>query len=526
MTDINVLKKRKILEENTYQMTILVKDLHEGSFFMEKISEQLINEIEQKINPVLSTYFETTKNIYDYGFDKMSDFIRSIILENSMYDNESDYMVKYNSESGSRRVRRNDWVRRLKENRRKFQFRSSKSYYHYLYQQLATPIGSRQLIDQYNTNSLDAIVDRIIEDAEIWKSSGKKNLIECPNFPYVGRVNVCNILRSDLFCDICNIIRIHFNGNLKQAMYSTTLDMILNPIFSSSRGKVEVTLSADKKYIAEIFNDERYSLTYFDIPDNIAETEFNSSGVIKIPRIDDLDLSIISFLTNNAKIDLSAPSSVLAPQQMTTVSAICHAVYHGKTVNNEQRENIERRLKRYNFPIKVTTPNNEFRWNILSSAMLSTDSDSKNNASKLFIYTLGDTITRALVENRVLKIPASKMNALKASGRTLLLQLQLDRIARSFEGNYTVNYKYNRIVQIMLLRSKSPKKNLEIIKDALEDIKINLDGKIVENYHINGSEITVKFCPLNDIEMLDIIDNDGYKSLLEERDIEESNPTT
>lgn len=501
---------------------------------MNRIPSQLVMEIEEKINPVLKQYFESTKQTYDYGFSNLSDFVESIMYENDMLDDDpTGYRTLYTNEITSRRARRNDWLRKMKENRKKYPYRSEKSFFHHIYLQLGAPSGNRYLFDTYKTTDIDRIVDAIIADTETWKVSGKGdrkksgkeerklinrgNLIECPNFPHVGRVNVPAVLRSDLFCDICDIIRVYFDWNLKNAMFSTTWDMILNPVFSSTRGKANVSLTADKKAIAEIFSDEHYSLSFFDIPETAGD-EFQVSGKISIPYLDDLDMSIISFLINNARIDLSAPSSVLAPTQTTTLGAICSSVYPGKNPSAAQRENVRKRLIRLSYPIQAKGDKGTlFSWSILSSVALHKDQDGKEGTSLLVDYTLGNVLTRALVENRLLKIPALKMDSLKAPGRTLLVQLQLDRISRSFTGEYVVHYSYSRMVQIMLLRGKTVKSNMEMIVDALEDIKTNLNQRVVMGYRVNGKDIEVEFCPMTKSEQLEYVDNDDIRQITEER---------
>lgn len=482
---------------------------------MEPVSSQLVMEIEERVSPFLKEYFEATKQAYDYGYDNLTDYIRGIIMENDMCaEDNTECRIKYNNEMASRRVRRNDWLRRMKENKKKYPYRSEKSYFHHIYQQVGSASGNRYLHDTYNTMEIGKISDIIISETEEWKKSGRGFLVECPNFPHIGRINVPMVFQSDLFCDICTIVRDCFDWNLKNAMFATTLDMIINPVFSSSRGKANVTLSADKKAIAEIFKDEHYTLSFFDIPETAGE-EFQSSGTISIPCLDDLDMSIISFLINNAKIDLSAPSSVLAPTQTTSLGSICASIYPGKNPSALQRENIRKRLLRLSYPIQAKGDKGTlFSWVILSSVALHKDPE---NNSTLVDYTLGNILTRALVENRLLKIPALKMEALTGAGRTLLVQLQLDRITRSFTGEYEVQYTYARMVQIMLLRSKSVQRNLEKIEDALEDIKINLHQKVVKDYTVRGRTITVQFCPMSKEEQMEIVDNENFYGALEDK---------
>jgi len=470
---------------------------------MDFYSQSLIESIEEKLDPKISDFFEATKNIYAYGYDTLSGFVKSVLASYDMISSGS-YQAKYIKEIESRKKRRQNWLGRLKNNHAEYNYRDPKSFFNHISLQLSSYEGSLALRNKYGTVDIEKIIDAIVIQCEAWKTN-RGLLIAFPNFPYIGKISVVDVFRSDVLVEIVRIIDENYGGNIKNVVSSVPTEMIMNPVFSSSHGKALVKLTADKEMIAELFSSENYTIKFFDIPAE-AKAEFDVSGKTKIPLLDDVDMTIISNLINNAEFDLTGPQSVLVPTQTTTLSQICNAVYGHrqatyKGANATQRDSIKKRLIRMTYPITaVGDKGTIFSWAILSSVAIHTVHETGAIAVD---YTLGPVLTRSLMEDRLLRLPSLEIRALETSaGRTLVFQLQLDRLTCGWNNRTIQKYKYTRFCQIMLLRSKSYQKNISAITMALEDIKQHTNHAIIKRYAIENMEIVIEFYPLTQDERL------------------------
>lgn len=472
-----------------------------GHLDMEQYSNSVVEVLARSLDPHIQEYFEATKGVFSYGYESFHDMVRSVLVQYDMANSES-YRIKYSNEIMARKKRRQSWIIRLKENRKKYSFRDPESYFHHLYLQLTNRAGSIQLRDKYGTVDIEKIIDSVMLECEAWKQKHGSLLIDFPNFPYIGRITIPAVFKSDIFVSLVQVINTNYGGNIKHILFQAPTEMIVNPIFSSSHGKAAVKLTADKQMIAELFHDENYKIQFFDIPEE-AKKEFDVSGRTKIPVLDDVDMSIISFLINNAMFDLTS-SSMLTPMQSCSLNQLCSAALgvSNKSIGAGQRDAIRKRLLRLNYPISaIGDKGTIFSWSVLSSVAIHKAEEDSGTGVTVVDYTLGPVLTRSLIEGRLLSLPSMEMRALKtAAGRTLIVQLQLDRLTCGWNNRHTQRYKYSRFCQIMLLRSRTVSKNMAIITAALEDIQKNAKGSVIKRYRIEGGEIEIEFYPLSEEE--------------------------
>lgn len=466
-----------------------------------KYSQSLLLELEKHLDPELVDYFEITKSYHSYTYDDIASFIEHILTTYN-FDAFKNTKVYYDKELDNRRKRRKDWVKKTKDNREKYTFVNPQSFFHHIHQDLLTNDRRQFYIDSYGTTNISEIIDEIIKKMDRWLEQ-RQYLIKFPNYPYIGKINQASILKSDLFINLYEIVSDKFNGNLNYIQFKSPLDMIVNPVFSAQRGRVKIKADENNKLVSELFSSQSYKVSLLGIPID-TDKEYESS----VPVLDSIDLGIVSYLINNTYIDITASSPII-PTQLCKLTDITQVVLRTKHATEDQKNNIRKRLVRLQSQIliRAVDQSDTVAYSILSSVRIFKNPDTNSVEVE---YTLGPQLSNSILENKILKLSSSRYNSLVSpASKSLYPQLQIERIAKALSGkDMTGIYSYNRMVQMMLLRSASRKRNMEIINATLTDIKEN--GEIIQEYQIKGPDIIVRYTPVTSQEMLEFADEKKY----------------
>lgn len=350
----------------------------------------------------------------------------------------------------------------------------------------------------YDGKTLERVIEEELERAGEWAEDKESRLIDFPAIDSCTDKQIFTAFEADVLIAEYGILKEKYtNLDLSEFMLSYVDEM--GGAYFTDNGKRYHSNSKEEDYVGEIpiteDGSEKLLVT-------VSKEAFGDNAVITM--LDDKDQRILFDIIKRASADVSSGDKPILIELGELAKVISR---NSKPAKHYYDEAEKRCYKIANFTYNKYVEGVQVgAVNFLSAAFLD-----ERDGKKYMQISLGSTVSDAIVQNKVRRLPSASYDALtNKTARILVLSMQRERIKASVKNregiipDCSTSFRYNDFLLMVNFGSANKRKNMQTIKEALAELR---DRKVViENFSLDSITNTVKvwWIPLTDDEWRDL----------------------
>ena len=329
--------------------------------------------------------------------------------------------------------------------------------------------------------------DEIIEDkkkaATLWKDDSNSLLIEFPGISSFTNKSIYNSLKNDLIISAWKYIENELAGNIDSYLRLFPVDLVDKPLFSPSSFTLMMD-TASNNLLKEIITD--------DDGKELLEVTVDSGKLTPPKAMDSNDLKLVNaFISNINMQEFYKEKSVVV--DLNTLGKEVVDYHVGKNVI-KKISNSCRKLVEYNFSYEEA--GSKIYFNLFDNIVIKEDVE-----RPYAIAQFGEILSNAIIKKKLISITSASYDVLDNNlSRIICYAMKREQISNqeTFIGEYNYTY-FQKIVRFKL---KNKKKNLQLIKESLQEFVDN--NIVIDSFELKNNVFIIKFLPLSDAEIQDL----------------------
>ena len=342
-------------------------------------------------------------------------------------------------------------------------------------------------VDDYYKILGDKNLDEIIEDkkkaATLWKDDSNSLLIEFPGISSFTNKSIYNSLKNDLIISAWKYIENELAGNIDSYLRLFPVDLVDKPLFSPSSFTLMMD-TASNNLLKEIITD--------DDGKELLEVTVDSGKLTPPKAMDSNDLKLVNaFISNINMQEFYKEKSVVV--DLNTLGKEVVDYHVGKNVI-KKISNSCRKLVEYNFSYEEA--GSKIYFNLFDNIVIKEDVE-----RPYAIAQFGEILSNAIIKKKLISITSASYDVLDNNlSRIICYAMKREQISNqeTFIGEYNYTY-FQKIVRFKL---KNKKKNLQLIKESLQEFVDN--NIVIDSFELKNNVFIIKFLPLSDAEIQDL----------------------
>ena len=336
-------------------------------------------------------------------------------------------------------------------------------------------------------NLYQFIKSKIIEDkkkaATLWKDDSNSLLIEFPGISSFTNKSIYNSLKNDLIISAWKYIENELAGNIDSYLRLFPVDLVDKPLFSPSSFTLMMD-TASNNLLKEIITD--------DDGKELLEVTVDSGKLTPPKAMDSNDLKLVNaFISNINMQEFYKEKSVVV--DLNTLGKEVVDYHVGKNVI-KKISNSCRKLVEYNFSYEEA--GSKIYFNLFDNIVIKEDVE-----RPYAIAQFGEILSNAIIKKKLISITSASYDVLDNNlSRIICYAMKREQISNqeTFIGEYNYTY-FQKIVRFKL---KNKKKNLQLIKESLQEFVDN--NIVIDSFELKNNVFIIKFLPLSDAEIQDL----------------------
>ena len=450
---------------------------------MEQYSRRFIEELANHINPVIIDYFNKKRNLLNFSADTVTSLIDETLM---------DYLDGKSSREDLIPI-----IAKIKKSRLQKRARWYKAYINDIdtinIDDPKHPLSNIVImaktlpVDDYYIIFGDKNLDEIIEDkkkaATLWKDDSNSLLIEFPGISSFTNKSIYNSLKNDLIISAWKYIENELAGNIDSYLRLFPVDLVDKPLFSPSSFTLMMD-TASNNLLKEIITD--------DDGKELLEVTVDSGKLTPPKAMDSNDLKLVNaFISNINMQEFYKEKSVVV--DLNTLGKEVVDYHVGKNVI-KKISNSCRKLVEYNFSYEEA--GSKIYFNLFDNIVIKEDVE-----RPYAIAQFGEILSNAIIKKKLISITSASYDVLDNNlSRIICYAMKREQISNqeTFIGEYNYTY-FQKIVRFKL---KNKKKNLQLIKESLQEFVDN--NIVIDSFELKNNVFIIKFLPLSDAEIQDL----------------------
>lgn len=459
---------------------------------MERYSRRFIEELAQNIDPVIVSFFNQKKSLLSFPADTLSDLIDASLMEHlEGRTSREDLMPIINKIKKSRLQKRSRWYKNYINDIDVINIDDPK---HPLASKISMikSLSVDEYAKMYGSKTLDEIIEDIKTAASDWKNDPSSLLIEFPGISIFTDNSIYNSLKNDVVFSAWKYIEETLAGNIDSYLRMFPEDLVEKPLFSPSSFTLMME-TASNNLLKEIITD--------DEGQELLEVTVNSGKLTPPKSMDSSDLKLVNaFISNINMQEFSKEKSVIV--DLNTLGKEVVDYHVGKNVINKI-SNSCRKLVEYNFSYEEE--GSKIYFNLFDNIVIKEDAE-----RPYAIAQFGEILSNAIIKKKLISITSASYDVLQNNlSRIICYAMKREQIAN--QETLVNEYSYTYFQKIVRFKLKNKKKNLELIKDSLQEF---VDNRIaIEKFELKNGVFIITFLPLSVAEIQDL--NSDKNNLLE-----------
>lgn len=365
----------------------------------------------------------------------------------------------------------------------------------------------------FGSKDLQEIIEDNLKIVSKWANTDTSMLIECPTLALLNKKKVLKYVKSDLFLEICRVVELEFDGDLKSYLRFYPNILTTNPLFGIKRMNLEIISIQTNKLIEDlIFGNSGLKTIY-------TTTEHSLTARSLDEKDRDIIITALSYASSNFVTDrtitlpLRTYAKVLAPNTNNPSS-----VYNDmamKRINSYPRYTYQiidssGRVMSDTFNIvdrvRMIKPDGD----LLIYDEIIYDEDALNvhySGNILVEMTMGSIIVEETINAESVSVSKNLVNKLENEmAKLIVIAIQQERINcfyRNGNRNLSGTYDYIFFQKVARMPTKRKKDNIMYIVKALTEFKEK--NIIVKDFRVlTNNNIEIHFLPLSQAEQDDL----------------------
>lgn len=450
---------------------------------MEQYSRQFIEELSKNIDPTITDFFYKKHDIFKFPCNTIAELIDLTLMEYlDGKTSREDLIPIMGKIKKSRLQKRARWYKSYINDINSISIDNPKH-------PLAPVINMARSIpvDQYTTvfgdKDIAEIINKYKEKAIQWKKDSNSLLILFPGIYTYSNKSVFNSLKNDLIMNAWKYIEQELAGNIDSYLRMFPEELLEKPLFSPSSFTLMME-TASNNLLKEIITDEN--------GDELLEVTVNNGKLTPPKSMDSNDLKLVNAFISNINIqEFSREKSVVV--DLNTLGKELVDYHVGKNVTNKI-SNSCRKLVEYNFSYEEE--GSKMYFNLFDNIAIKEDAE-----RPYAIAQFGEILSNAIIKKKLISITSASYDVLDNNlSRIICYAMKREQISNqeTFIGEYNYTY-FQKIVRFKL---KNKKKNLQLIKESLQEFVDN--NIVIDSFELKNNVFIIKFLPLSDAEIQDL----------------------
>lgn len=351
----------------------------------------------------------------------------------------------------------------------------------------------------YGDLSLEDAIKEEISKSEAWAENENSFFIDFPAIGSKTPKQRLAALKDDILLSCFNVLKTKYNNmDLSEFILSYVDEM--GGAYFADNGKWYRANDKNKGYVGEIPISEDGSSKLEVI---VSKEAFGDNAVTSM--LDDKDQRILFDIIKRASVDIASGDRPLLIELGELAKVLSK---NGRPTKYHYQEAQDRCFKITNFSYNEFVDGKQVgAVNFLSAAHLDAI-----DGKKYMRISLGSTVSDAIINNKVRRIPSASYDSLtNKTARILVLSFQRERIKACVrareqdpESPAITSFRYNDFLFMVNFGGNNKRKNIRTIKDALSDFKEH--EVLVEDFDYNTSSavFTIRWSPLSKAEWEDL----------------------
>lgn len=290
-------------------------------------------------------------------------------------------------------------------------------------------------------------------------------------------------MKNDLIISAWKYIENELAGNIDSYLRLFPVDLVDKPLFSPSSFTLMMD-TASNNLLKEIITD--------DDGKELLEVTVDSGKLTPPKAMDSNDLKLVNaFISNINMQEFYKEKSVVV--DLNTLGKEVVDYHVGKNVI-KKISNSCRKLVEYNFSYEEA--GSKIYFNLFDNIVIKEDVE-----RPYAIAQFGEILSNAIIKKKLISITSASYDVLDNNlSRIICYAMKREQISNqeTFIGEYNYTY-FQKIVRFKL---KNKKKNLQLIKESLQEFVDN--NIVIDSFELKNNVFIIKFLPLSDAEIQDL----------------------
>lgn len=350
----------------------------------------------------------------------------------------------------------------------------------------------------YDGKPLEQVISEEIDRTREWSEDKKSYFIEFPALDTCTEKQIFTAFETDVLIAEYDILKEKYNNMDLSEYVLSYVDEMGGAYFSDTRKRYK-TKNPGEDYVGEIPITEDGSSKLLV---TVSKEAFGDNAVITM--LDDRDQRILFEIIKRATMDITGADKPI----LIELGQLAKIISRSQKPTTRFYDEAEKRCyKIANFTYnKFQNGQQVGAVNFLSSAFLD-----ERDGKRYMRISLGRTVSDAIVQNKVRRLPSSTYDKLEnKTAKILVLSMQKERIRacakakdEDLECAITL-FRYNDFLMMVNFGTGNKKKNMQTIKEALYEMKEK--EVAIENFSVDITTNTVKvwWLPFSPDEWKDI----------------------
>ena len=461
-------------------------------------SKQLIAELTENLDPIIATFFDETKDDYQYPVDTLNELVEYALDDIvGLKTNKDELRIVYTNEMKNRRKKKGRWLKKLEDDVAMLLPSDPRHPFSDLYS-LQKLLPKAQWKSLYGDKTLNDLIEDNVNQAREWIAISDSYFISFPALKQLTSNRIFESLVSDTFVWIFQYVLKHYDGSIINYFTPIINDLIGFPIFAPSKAKLSVTL-----------NDDNQLVDTYAFGENVLETsaEVTQEVSAQLNSMDQNDLMFLQNSLNYLGIDFYNSRQVRVKKR--TLAKLLNDRPSKK--HYDSMEEHCHKLTRYNFKVKRNGK-------VIHSFNL-IDSVTTDDESEEMILTFGNYLYNGIIRNQITNTKSSIYQLLDKNLSKLLYQVLYKEVIIFSTKNSDPNaelvgdYPYTFFSSNVRFPYQQKKKIMDLVAESLEEF---YEKKVlIKSYEkISPLQFRITFYPLTEDEKADL-DFNRYNKYVE-----------
>ena len=250
-------------------------------------SKQLIAELTENLDPIIATFFDETKDDYQYPVDTLNELVEYALDDIvGLKTNKDELRIVYTNEMKNRRKKKGRWLKKLEDDVAMMLPSDPRHPFSDLYS-LQKLLPKAQWKSLYGDKTLNDLIEDNVNQAREWIANSDSYFISFPALKQLTSNRIFESLVSDTFVWIFQYVLKHYDGSIINYFTPIINDLIGFPIFAPSKAKLSVTL-----------NDDNQLVDTYAFGENVLETSAEVTQEVSA-QLNSMDQNDLMFLQNS-----------------------------------------------------------------------------------------------------------------------------------------------------------------------------------------------------------------------------------